>query len=554
MKKTPSRLHLLLSLTVLCTIGAALGYVLHIGPVWLLNLNMPHVQGSISMALLFASMLTLQKSQFYTKTRKAKFFYAFICAWSYFAVGVHWLYHSMHVYGHLPSVLAMVLLLLFAAWHALFYALASIFARHLGGHIAAFALLDYARSLSLPGFSWLSVMQAQGVATLPGMPQLLSWGGEYIAGLCVLYAMYFIIQMGFFIHKNWNSFTLTWMQKTKFFFKNVFHTLSACFFLCMLIAIALWMNQAKNNHLTQSQTIDSKNNLHIRLIQGNIDQDKKFSANYLQELLNIYQKLITEKPADLIVTSETALPIAISWIPESFTQNLQAFQNIHGWLPHIIIGAINQPSNTTYYNALFALNKNTDWQSIYHKTHLVPLGEFIPYGFKTLVDAMGIPLADFAQGLPTQKAWVLVKNQQNIYIDFNICYELIFSREMARRQQQNTAHILLNHSNLMWFGDGAALNQFLRMGQLRALEAQKPLLLAMNHGITAHINEQGHIIQKLPIGIRGALDIHMDIAQLNRTKSFYILYCDEIYLFFIILCLIFISLDAGWFKKMKRAA
>ena len=60
----------------------------------------------------------------------------------------------------------------------------------------------------------------------------------------------------------------------------------------------------------------------VRLLQGNVPQDLKFDVDQLETTLALYQRMITEAPADLIATPETALPILASQLPEFLTVDL----------------------------------------------------------------------------------------------------------------------------------------------------------------------------------------------------------------------------------------
>jgi apolipoprotein N-acyltransferase len=121
---------------------------------------------------------------------------------------------------------------------------------------------------------------------------------------------------------------------------------------------------------------------------------------------------------------------------------------------------------------------------------------------------MHIPLGDFTRGPKIQKPFP-VKDQ---WILPNICYEDLFGEEIAaqlaaaRANNQPMASILLNVSNIAWFGDTTALPQHLQISQMRALETGRPMLRATNTGATAIIDPKGNIVKQMPHYTAGSLE------------------------------------------------
>jgi apolipoprotein N-acyltransferase len=58
--------------------------------------------------------------------------------------------------------------------------------------------------------------------------------------------------------------------------------------------------------------------------------------------------------------------------------------------------------------------------------------------------------------------------------------------------------ILLNVSNLAWFGDTIALGQHLDIARMRSLETGRPSIRATNTGMTAHIDHKGRVLAASP--------------------------------------------------------
>ena len=129
----------------------------------------------------------------------------------------------------------------------------------------------------------------------------------------------------------------------------------------------------------------------------------------------------------------------------------------------------------------------------------MPFGEFIPFGFRWFVDLMQMPLGDFASGGATQTP-LRIADQR---IAINICYEDLFGEEIIRQLPEAT--LLLNLSNVGWFGDSLAPHQHLQASRMRALETGRPMLRATNTGATAVIDARGRVTQALPFFTEGAL-------------------------------------------------
>ncbi|HKT67019.1 MAG TPA: nitrilase-related carbon-nitrogen hydrolase, partial [Burkholderia sp.] len=96
-----------------------------------------------------------------------------------------------------------------------------------------------------------------------------------------------------------------------------------------------------------------------------------------------------------------------------------------------------------------------------------------------------------------------------------ICYEDIFGEEIARtvRENPNSPGILINSTNLAWFGDTIALDQHLQIARMRSLETGRPMLRATNTGATAAIDAKGRVIARLPAFTVGSLDVRVEGTQ-----------------------------------------
>ena len=89
----------------------------------------------------------------------------------------------------------------------------------------------------------------------------------------------------------------------------------------------------------------------------------------------------------------------------------------------------------------------------------------------------------------------------------NVCYEDVFGEEIAQqlREAPQPATLLLNVSNLAWYGESVAIPQHLQISQMRAIETGRPMLRSTNNGATAVIDGRGNVVQRLPFYERGVL-------------------------------------------------
>jgi PAS domain S-box-containing protein len=142
----------------------------------------------------------------------------------------------------------------------------------------------------------------------------------------------------------------------------------------------------------------------------------------------------------------------------------------------LLLGVPRRNAKGEYFNSVLSLGLSPG--AAYDKAHLVPFGEFVPPGFGAIVrEWLHIPMADFSSGTSQPKP-IAAAGQK---IAVNICYEDAYGVEILR--QLPDATLLVNVSNVAWFGDSLAPGQHLQMARLRAIETGRMHLTATNTGI-----------------------------------------------------------------------
>jgi apolipoprotein N-acyltransferase len=242
--------------------------------------------------------------------------------------------------------------------------------------------------------------------------------------------------------------------------------------------------------------------LTVELIQGNFPQSMIFRPEGVLRQIQFYSTTMTQSHAELIIAPETAFSWPENDLPIGLLESLQHFSNDTN--SNLLFGVIGRdpssPSGREFSNRALGLLPSADPYR-YDKNHLVPFGEFIPPGFHWFVNAFSVPLSDFARGGAEQaNLMIRRKNQDPLYAAITICYEDVFGGELASRIRNNAepTNLLINLTNLAWFGKSQAPAQQLRLSQLRSLETGLPALRATNTGITAVLGPNGKVLASLP--------------------------------------------------------
>jgi apolipoprotein N-acyltransferase len=403
--------------------------------------------------------------------------WAFGFGWS--VAGMHWLYIALNRFGGLPAILSAIAICLLGLYMGLFGAFATGVATWLRRRwslpLVSFVLLvlpvtwgvsEWMRGWVFTGFPWASSGYAHNLAPLGGFAPLI---GVYGIGVLVAICAGCLVML---------------TQRARPL---------AAGLLCALLASGYGLRHIDWTHPAGAA-------ISVRLLQGDIPQDEKFSNAHLQSILDRYQQLLTSNPADLVAAPETAIPVFPHQLPAGYLARLGDYAKQSG--SHLVFGIPLMDSATDYANSVASLGPQGE-SFRYDKHHLVPFGEFIPLGFRWFTDLMHIPLGDFTRGAAVQQPFK-VKDQ---WVLPNVCYEDVFGEEIAAqlRGAAQPATLLLNVSNLAWYGESVAIPQHLQISRMRSLETGRPMLRATNNGATAIIDGKGNVTHAIPAFRQGVL-------------------------------------------------
>ena len=406
---------------------------------------------------------------------------AWIFTTAWFAGTWWWLFISMHVYGGLAAPLAGIAVLLLAGFLALYYAFAcgvSWFARRRNVAIQSIAfagawlLAELMRASFFTGFPW----GASGYAHVDGpLAVMAPFIGVYGIAAASAFLAYWLAAL---VQPSMRASLRSWLVVA-----GAVALLTAC------------------NFMATPDDAPPQRKLTVALLQGNIPQDEKFQGGSgIPVALDWYGRQLRDSRASLTVTPETAIPLLPQQLPEGYPQAMAApfTQGERAALIGIPMGSFEDG----YSNSVVGLKPGAKPYR-YDKHHLVPFGEFIPPMFKWFTRMMNIPLGDFNRGAVVQPPFEWAGER----LAPNICYEDLFGEDLAQ-QFADRAHaptILVNMSNIGWFGDSVAIDQHRSISRMRAIEFDRPVIRATNTGATAIVDHRGQVTHSLPRLTRGVL-------------------------------------------------
>ncbi len=494
--------HIPFGLMTLALLGGWFGFanpVLHVPPA----------------VLLLPSALILAARQAESMKEAARL--GFLTALPAYTAALYWLAIPVHDYGGLPWALALpcpaLVGAVLAAYAAVFCLLLHrVKADHGLGALFAAALwagLELARNTLLTGFSWLTLSSA--LAPWPWAIGLSAWIGAFgLSGLLVGICHALVAGRG-----PWKL---------------------AAFPLLVVCLLPAQLHEAESPQATAS----------IALIQGNIDQNQKWEPSLQASILGTYLRLSREAVdahhPDIVIWPETAMPFYFQDggdLAEALRTTVAELgvPFMAGSPAYSVPRGANQPQYVLH-NRAYLLGKDGQTLSWYDKEHLVPFGEYVPLGqWLPFVTKLVPGEYEFRPGFNLTPL-----RTGKLSMGTLICYEAIFP-ELAQKQVNQGANVLVNISNDAWFGRSSAPRQHLHLTVLRAVEQNRAIIRATNTGITTFIGPTGELHGQTALFATDILH-KADIELLTATTFYH----DH----FQLIHMAFLAVAAGLFPMLPR--
>ena len=279
----------------------------------------------------------------------------------------------------------------------------------------------------------------------------------------------------------------------------------------------------------------------VRLVQPNAAQHLKWRPEYRERFyarqLLYTQAGVTDRP-DIIIWPETA----IYYPYKDGSPELQQIADAAGPSSSVLAGIVRWTDSTPRNTAIY-LDPAGGISAIYDKHHLVPFGEFVPFGEQ--LSGLGLrPLVDTVANFSAGAGPQVIKGGNVPDFLPLICYEAIFPHNTM--MDGTRAEWIVHITNDAWFGTFSGPFQHLAQTRMRAIEQGLPIARVANTGISAMIDPFGRITHRIELGEENWMDVKLPAP---LPKTFYAIWGDWPLVLVLALLLAFALFPQGFIRN-----
>jgi len=448
----------------------------------------------------------------WAKGPKQAFSSGYVFGLTYFFGTLYWIYHSINHFGGVPFLASLAVVILLCLYLGLYPAIFSfLFIRlikktKLPALLVApvlWVVLEYIRSYALTGFPWSSI----------GYSQYKFLHVIQVGDITGIYGISFLVLM---VNGAFADLILVKKRVQQMPLFPISLTIVGLSLVFIIITVSLGYGHWR---LGQQR---SGNIVKASVIQGNIEQDKKWEPAFQNEVLETYFTLslkAAETSPQMIVWPETAIPFMFDY-DKANSEKLIHFEQ--GLGTDLLFGSVrveeSSGGKTLLTNSAVLLDGEGKNIYEYDKIHLVPFGEYVPLrSILFFIDKLVVGIGDYIPG----------KEYARAETDFGsfgtlICYEIIFPG-LVRKFFTRGGDFIVTITNDAWFGKTAGPYQHFSMAVFRAIENRKPVIRAANTGVSGFIDSNGRILAATPLFQRLILS---NEVKTDGTLTFYTKYGD----------------------------
>ncbi len=409
---------------------------------------------------------------------------------------------------------------------------------------AFWVCLEWGRGYFLSGFPWnlIAVSQWRNLVII----QIADITGIYGVGFIILLLN---ICLGLSLEKLKTAFS-----------EGKFRRPWVLYFASLVIMLSIGYGTRK---IVQYKHLKDSRAFKLAVIQADIPQcrasTEEQALTALEKYIELSELALLSAP-DIVVWPETAVPIPYrSSHPVSIRYQHEISRVTTSKKVPFLLGSIEygdvpfeirDPKDIPVHNSCILVGTDGKIVEKYHKTHLVPFGEYTPFGnhFSKLKKYFGM-----GRDLTPGRDYTIFELPQGISAGVNICFEDIFP-EISRKFTKKGADILFVLTNDAWYPKSSEPEQHFAQSVFRAVENRRYIIRSGNNSFSSLLSPIGMVEESItyardpksdkmlpdPSRKTSGYAIFQAPIQFKQNMTFYTEYGD----IFILACFIFLMLSA----------
>ena len=467
--------------------------------------------GILAFFPLLAVLDQLHKNRLFSLQKRAGLFFA-ACWFSgsiAASIGGYWITNSINIFGHIP-------------WFAALLITAVGYGLEVGLQLFVYFGIPLLFIRQRSGWD-LIVRLAFVLALDPWYPRLIQWnyGGLTFSKFPWLEQAADVLgASGLLLYSAGFSFLLLywwrWKSEGTGNRKSLFKALTIYLILWVFgLGYGAWRTQdlvIQNSKLDSASSVNIQNlvpdfpaKLTVMVIQPNFSLQELASnpelahskrqqnlAGLLEDSLKALEQLPenTTTPK-LLIWPESVYPDPFFKVAASREKVLSFAEANQTSILLATVDWVKTQTDYKFHGVSVLIGANGEVLGRYNKIFLIPFGETIPFsewfpGIASWLRNNIANMSEFERG----REYTVFSVPENIEFSAPICFD-IFSPTVVRGMVRNGSNLVVNLSNLAWFGRTTASDNMVAVLRWRAIENRVPVVFASNNGKSVFIGADG---------------------------------------------------------------
>lgn len=283
--------------------------------------------------------------------------------------------------------------------------------------------------------------------------------------------------------------------------------ISAVTVLCILLLIGFILRP----------DINDGGDFRVAIIQGNIEQDVKWDADYREITLKKFYSLtnlsMAQGKPDMVIWPETSIPFNLGDFPHRLDEIKEFAEKKGIYLLSGVPFAEYRGDERYSYNSAVLISDSGEFMGRYDKMHLVPFSEKVPWRAKIpILEKVMEEAGNFSEGRER-----IIFRAKDAKFGVLICFESIFPEHSVNYIEKG-ANLLVVITNDAWFGRTTLPHLHMSASCMRAVETHRWVARCANTGVSAIIAPDGGIIARTDLYKYTYLN---DLVRIRSDSTFF---------------------------------